>query len=195
MSEVLEKSYIRFFLAIVGMSTLILAAAYTMVQQSTRLSADDQPLSMSQTVKNELEAGSSANDVITGQTINLDSNTNPFVIITDDTRHVLSSTANLNGKTPLPPLGVFDFTSEHGSDHFTWQPADNVRLATRVVSYGNTTGNKGFVITGQSLKPYEDRISTYGELALAAWLAVLAWSFLILVLPERKFRPKTKTKK
>lgn len=195
MSEVLEKSYVRFFLAIMGASTLILGASYTMVQQSTRLSANDQPLAMSQTLKNELESGSSANDVITGQTVDLANNTNLFVIITDDTRHVLSSTANLNGKTPLPPKGVFDYTTEHGSDHFTWQPADNVRLATRVVSYGNAGDSQGFIVTGQSLKPYEERIGTYGELALAAWLAILAWSFLILVLPERKFKPASKSKK
>jgi hypothetical protein len=195
MSEVLAKSYIRIFLAIIGASTLMLGAAYTMVQQSTRLSANDQPEAMAQVVKNELESGSSANDVITGQTVNLADNINPFVIITDDTRHVLSSTANLNGKTPLPPKGVFDYTSEHGSDHFTWQPADGVRLATRVISYGNANDSKGFIVTGQSLKPYEDRIGVYGELALAAWLAILAWSFLMLVLPERKFRPKPKSKK
>ena len=48
-----------------------------------------------------------------------------------------------------------------------------VRLATRMVTYGQPP-NSGFIITGQSLKPFEDRISSYTWIALAAWLACLA---------------------
>ncbi len=190
MKEALSKSHIRIFLAVLGTATLVLGASYTMVQQSTRLSANDIPLSLSQTISNELDSGSSPNDVIASQMVNLASNTNPFIIITDDSKHVLASTAHLNGQTPLPPAGVFSYTDAHGSDHFTWQPADNVRLATRVVAYGTKGKDAGFIITGQSLKPYEDRIQVYGELALIAWFAVLAWNFLVLLLSERKFQTK-----
>lgn len=190
MYDALEKSHIRGFLAVMGTATLILGAAYTMVQQSTRLSANDIPLSLSQTINNELASGSSPNDVITTQTVNLASNNNPFIIITDNSKHVLASTATLNGKTPLPPKGVFEYTSTHGSDHFTWQPADKVRLATRVVSYNSKEQGSGFIVAGQSLSPYEDRINVYGELALAAWFAVLAWNYLVLVLAERRFKSK-----
>lgn len=161
-----------------------------MVQQSTRLSANDIPLALSQTVKNELQSGSSPNDVITTQMVNLAANTNPFIIVTDDSKHVLASTATLNGQTPLPPKGVFEYTDTHGTDHFTWQPASKVRLATRVVTYSDKDHDSGFIITGQSLQPYEDRINVYGGLALAAWLAALAWNYLLLVLPERRFKSK-----
>jgi hypothetical protein len=190
MYEALEKSHIRTFLAVMGTATIILGTAYTMVQQSTRLSANDIPLSLSQSVKNELDSGSSANDVITTQMVNVANNNNPFVIITDDSKHVLASTATLNGKTPLPPAGVFTYTDAHGTDHFTWQPADNVRLATRVVTYGTKNQDAGFIITGQSLSPYEERINVYGELALAAWFATLALNYLILVLTERRIKNK-----
>lgn len=166
---------------------MIIGAAYAMVQQATRLSADDDPLALAQTIKQELVGGSSPNDVINSQLIDLSVNNNPFVIITDSSKHVLASTATLNGQTPLPPQGVFDYTAQHGSDHFTWQPAENVRLATRVSTYQHES-DKGYIITGQSLKPYEDRINTYTALAVAAWLAVLAWNFLFLILPELKFK-------
>jgi hypothetical protein len=191
MYDALEKSHIRVFLAVMGTATLILGTAYTMVQQSTRLSANDMPLALSQTVKNELDSGSSPNDVITSQMVNVASNNNPFIIITDDSKHVLASTATLNGKTPLPPQGVFDYSDAHGTDHFTWQPADKVRLATRVVTYGTKKNqDAGFIITGQSLQPYEDRINVYSELALASWFATLAWNYLVLVLTERRFKAK-----
>jgi hypothetical protein len=45
-----------------------------------------------------------------------------------------------------------------------------------------------YIITGQSLSQAEDRINTYGLLALAAWLAVIAWCFLVLILPERRLK-------
>jgi hypothetical protein len=153
-----------------------------MVQQSTRLSADDLPLSSAQVAKQELQNGSSPKDVVPALKTNLRTDTSIFMVITDGSQHVLASSAVLDGQTPLPPQGVFSFTTYHGTDHFTWEPKSGVRLATRMVSYG-TGSNEGFIITGQSLKPYEDRISTYTWIALAAWLASIAWSYLLILLP------------
>jgi hypothetical protein len=181
----LANMQVRMWLALVGVATLVIGASYAMVQQSTRLSADDLPLTTSQVAKQELQSGSSASDVVPTLKTDLKYDTSVFMIVTDNSKHVLASSAVLNGQTPLPPNGVFSFTSQHGSDHFTWEPRDGVRLATRVTKYGNNPDD-GFIITGQSLKPYEDRIATYTWLALAAWLAVLAWSYLLLLLPRIK---------
>jgi hypothetical protein len=185
MSKDLGGSAWRVWLALVGTATLVLGTSYAMVQQSTRLSADDLPLTTSQTVKQELQAGSSPQDVVPALKTDLKTDNSVFVIITDDSDHVLASSAVLNGKTPLPPSGVFSFTQLHQADHFTWQPQAGVRLATRVVKY-DSGPNSGFIIAGHSLKPYEDRIQTYTWLALAGWLAVLAWSCLLLLLPRGK---------
>ena len=175
----------RIWLALVGVATLVLGTSYAMVQQSTRLSADDMPLTAAQTAKQQLETGSSAEDAVPSLKTNLKRDNSVFVIVTDNSEHVLASSAVLDGQTPLPPSGVFSFTDAHGSDHFTWQPQSNVRMATRVVKYG-TSPNDGFIIAGHSLKPYEDRIQTYTWLAIAGWLAVLAWSYLLLLLPRGK---------
>nr|AIA19206.1 Unknown Function [uncultured bacterium]AIA19305.1 Unknown Function [uncultured bacterium] len=113
------------------------------------------------------------------------------MIVADNDHHVIASSAALDGQTPLPPSGTFDYTAAHGSDRFTWEPKDGVRLATRVVAYGQKP-NSGFVIAGQSLKPYEDRIDVYTELALAAWLASLAWTVLMLLLPTVRKVPRKK---
>jgi hypothetical protein len=190
MQKLLSSKTNRILLAIVGTATLVIGASYTMVQQSTRLAADDLPLATAQTIKIQLENGAAPNDTVPAQSINLRGNNNTFAIVTDNTRHVLASSAVLDSQSPLPPSGVFDYTSAHGTDHFTWEPAINVRLATRVMTYSHGT-ESGYIITGQSLSQAEDRINTYSLLALAAWLAVIAWCFLILVLPERKL---TRTK-
>jgi hypothetical protein len=185
MNRLLGNSLVRSWLAIVGTATLILGGAYAMVQQSTRLSADDLPLTTAQVAKQELQNNSDAKDVVPTLKTNLRTDASLFTIITDNSEHVIASSANLDGQTPLPPRGVFSFTSVHGTDHFTWEPSPGVRLATRVTKYG-ASPNDGFIITGQSLKPFEDRISIYTWIALAAWLATIAWSYLLILLPRTR---------
>lgn len=190
MYEVLGRQSVRLWLAIVGSATLIIGAAYTMVQQSTRESANDVPLAIAQTVKSELESGAAPSDLVSTRKIDLKNNINPFVIITDDSGHVVASSALLNGQTPLPPKGVFSYTAVHNQDEFSWQPAAKVRLATEVLTYGKAP-NSGFIVTGQSLKQSEDRVEIYTKLAVAAWLATVAWVTLMLLILER-FRPRSK---
>lgn len=187
MDKLLGNLQLRLWLAIVGVATLIIGSAYAMVQQSTRLAADDLPLTTAQVAKQELQSGSNPKDIVPALKTNLKTDSSVFTIITDNSKHVLASSATLDGQTPLPPNGVFSFTAQHGTDHFTWQPEAGVRLATRVITYGKSPSD-GFIVTGQSLKQYEDRISTYTYIALAAWLAVLAWSYLLLLLPRTRLK-------
>lgn len=188
MSRLLGNPLVRAWLAIAGVATLTIGAAYTMAQQSTRLSADDLPLTTAQVAKQELQGGSDTKDIVPTLKTNLRNDTSVFMIITDSTQHILASSAVLDGKTPLPPKGAFDFTASHGSDHFTWEPAGGVRIATKITAYGQSP-NDGYIITGQSLKPFEDRIDTFGWIALAAWLASIAWSYLLILLPHAGYKP------
>lgn len=183
MYRLLANPLVRAWLAIVGSATLVLGASYAMVQQATRLSADDLPLTTSQVAKQELQSGSNPKDVVPSLKTNLAYDTSVFMVITDSSQHILASSAVLNGQTPLPPSGVFSFTNYHGTDHFTWVPSPGVRLATRVTKYGSSP-NDGFIVAGQSLKPFEDRISVFTWIALAAWLATIAWSYLMVLLPH-----------
>lgn len=169
-----------------GSATLIIGAGYAMVQQSTRLAANDLPLATAQTVKTQLENGANPSDVVSASRINLRNSNNVFVIVADSSRHLLASSATLDGQSPLPPKGTFEVTAQKGSDHFTWEPTSKVRLATEMTTYGQSP-NSGFVITGQSLSQAENRIDIYTELAAAAWLAVLAWTYLTLLMPQSTF--------
>jgi len=185
MIKPLRDPRFRTWLAIAGTATIVLVAAYTMVQQSTRLAADDLPLATAQTVKHELENGTTPADVIPAIKTDLKTDSTVFVTVTDAQQHVLASSATLNGQPSLPPQGTFDYTSRHDTDHFTWQPQAGVRLATRILTYkiGSTTG---FIVTGRSLSQTESRTDEYGKMALAAWVAVLAWSYVLILLPRSK---------
>jgi hypothetical protein len=178
----------RAWLAVVGTATLVLGGSYAMVQQSTRLSADDLPLTAAQTARQELQNDANAKEVVPTLKTDLRSDSSVFMIITDDSQHVVASSAMLDGQTPLPPRGVFSFTKQHGSDHFTWEPSPGVRMATRVVYFKSKNTGSGFIITGQSLRPYEDRIATYTWIAAAALTAAIAWSYLLILLPTLRVR-------
>jgi hypothetical protein len=64
MQRLLGSPTFRVWLALVGVATLIIGASYAMAQQSTRLSADDLPLTTLQVAKQELQNGSNAKDVV-----------------------------------------------------------------------------------------------------------------------------------
>lgn len=182
-------SHIRVWLAIMGSTTLILGAAYAMVQQSTRLAANDAPTVKAQSLQALLKQDSSPQGLVSDQKISPHTNYGIFTIITDSNGYVQASDLNINGKTPVPPKGVFEYTKTHGQDNITWQPVSGVRLAAHVESYTINQSKDhptGFIVTGQSLKPFEDRINTYTALAAAAWVAALGWSALTLLIPAQK---------
>jgi hypothetical protein len=183
MRELLSRPHFRVWLAIVGTATIVLAAAYAMVQQSTRLSADDLPNVTAQGARRLIAGGEEPEDAVSTVKVDLKTDDSGFIIITDDLRHVQASTAVLNNHTPLPPAGTFDYAQAHGRDKFTWEPQSGVRLATRIITY-KSGDEKGYIITGQSLRPFEDRVDVYTRLAFAAWLATLAWATVILLIPR-----------
>lgn len=182
MKRVWRGPQFRIWLAVIGAATIVLAAAYAMVQQSTRLAANDMPATTAELIKRDLESGANPAEVVPPVKTKLGSDSSVFAVITDESQHVVASSAELSGQTPLPPKNVFEQVKKEGSDTFTWQPNSNIRMATVVVPY-NSDQQKGFVITGQSLEPVEERVKTYTVLALAAWVAMVAWASLALMMP------------
>jgi hypothetical protein len=183
MQDLWRRQGFRLWLAVAGASTLVLGAAYSMVQQEARLSANVGPITTAESAKHLLESGSRPEKVIVGQKANLRSDYHIFSIVTDTNRRILASSAQLDGKTPLPPKGVFDYTAKHGSEQITWEPAKDVRLAIYTTTYKFADGS-GYIISGQPLKITEDRIGKITLIAITAWVIIIAWVSLILLLPK-----------
>lgn len=89
----------------------------------------------------------------------------PFVIVYDDGGRVLASSARLDGMTPAPPAGVFDYVRAHGEERLTWQPRRGVRIAAVV-----TRSVNGFVLAGRNLREVESREALVFKLAALGWL-------------------------
>ena len=179
----------RQWLLIVGTSTIVIGAAYGMVQQSTRLSANDVPEATAQSVVRQARTGGNIASLVPRDKIDLRKDVSSFVIIVNSSNEVQASSATLDGTTPTPPSGALGYTATNQSDWFTWEPVSGVRLAAYMLPLGRNDKqghNYAYIVAGQSLKPFEDRTQKYFNIALAAWLFVIIWTSLavFLKLPE-----------
>ena len=166
------------WLRVVGVGTIILLTAYVLIQQSTRLAADDLPLATAQTISHELADGMAAQAAVPPVKTDLKTDSTVFATVVDSSYKVLASSGQLDGAVSLPPTGSFGGLPATGVNRFTWQPEPGVRIATVIVpfSHGSTSG---FVIAGQSLKQAESRIADYGWITLAGWLGIVLWATFI----------------
>jgi hypothetical protein len=77
---------------------------------------------------------------------------------------------------------VFDSVRQNGEDRISWQPEPGARYAAVVERV--TGAQPGFVLVARSLRETEDRIGVMGQLTVAAYLATLLASIVLVVLVE-----------
>ena len=100
----------------------------------------------------------------------------PFLIVFNDAGQLLGSNAQLDGQTPTPPKGVFDYVRQHAEERVTWQPRHDVRIAAVVVRVHGS--QPGFVLAGRNMREVEARIGDVQTMAGLTWLGMLG---LILI--------------
>jgi len=166
-----------------GFLSLIFAGlAYVLVQQSYRMSANDPQIQIMIDATEALDQGVTPDQLIPSSTpVNLATTLDAFLIVLDDKGQVIASSAQLNGKTPVPSSGVFDSVKNKGQDRFTWQPEKGVRIAAVVDKY-QTADSSGFLLVGRSLKEIEKREMATLILSAGAWVASLIVSMVLAIL-------------
>lgn len=157
---------------------------YGVAQQSLRLGANAVPVTLATDVIYKLENGTAAKSVALPAPVEIFKSLSPFVIILDQNKKVLVSSATLNGITPVIPAGTFDYVAASGQDRITWQPQSGVREAIVIDKYSVGTIT-GYVVAGTSLKETELTIDKIGKDVVAGWLvinifAVISMAFLTL---------------
>jgi len=117
----------------------------------------------------------------------------PFVIVYNDQGQPLASQAVLDGQTPTPPMGVFDYVRQHGEERVSWQPvpgttsnkdeksvlnggmilqrSHGVRIAAVIQRVAGPT--PGFVLAGRNMREVEAREAQVGQLALLTWIGMM----------------------
>lgn len=154
--------------------TVLAATVYAVAQQSIRLAADDVPAQMAEDAAAALDVGASPAQVAGGTAVEISRSAAPVLLVFDQDRRLLASSAVLHGRPPSYPPGVLDTVGRTaGEDRVTWQPEPGVRLATVAVPW-----HGGAVVGGASLKAPEQRTSLLVLIVAAGWAASLGASLV-----------------
>lgn len=170
-----------FFAILISLFSLMI---YGVAQQMLRMSANYVPLQLTTDVVNKLESGFSPNSIVLPAKIEIESSLYPFVMILDQNKKVLITSATLSGNVPEIPSGVFDWVTSNGRDKITWQPFLGVREALIIDKYKNGPMS-GYVVGGATLKLTEDTIDKLGRDILVGWFVINAFAITSIVFLEK----------
>jgi hypothetical protein len=183
--------FLKFFLPLVLVFSVMAMTIYVAVQQDLRQSAYDPQIEIAEDLANYLADGKSPN--IANSQVDISKSLAPFVSVFDGKEQPTFSTGTLNGKPPTVPEGVFAYAKAHSQDRITWQPQPGVRMATVVVYFKGQS--EGYVIAGRSLREVENRTQIVMLDVAAGWAAGIAGSFalsFLFVIASKRFRIKAK---
>ena len=141
--------------------TVLSMTIFVMLQQAIRLTANEPQAQTARDIAQTLNKGEK---YTVPAIVDLDTSLLPFVITTDGTGKVISSSATLNGTPAIPPLGILTSSLPNGENRVTWQPKAGVRLATVVVPYKD-----GFVVVGRNLHDVERLAQLELKLIAMGW--------------------------
>ena len=196
---------LRFWLPQALVVTLLCGLIFAVNQQNLRQSANDPQIQISEETASNLSNNPNHpltiipnndpdNQNITkeDQTIDLSKSLAPFTIIFNSFGQPISSTAKLNGQTPIPPKGVLDYAKNHRQNKITWEPQKGVRLAIVVTYFTEKNSGSpldtGFVLAGRSLREVEKRENNLLYMIGLGWIATLTLSLIstLIFLPNKR---------
>jgi hypothetical protein len=150
--------------------TLVTLMSYLVGQQVLRHTANDPQVQMAHDATIRLAAGADLH-IAGGDLVDPSRSLAPFLIVFDANGRPISSSAVLDGRTPVPPAGVFSYTQTHGEERVSWQPRPGVRIAAVVVPFGGD--HPGFVLAGRSLSEVEASTQKLLMGTFVGWLALM----------------------
>lgn len=179
------ENKIRNWLPLALTITVLCFLLYAVSQQVIRLSANDPQIQLSEEIAYKLKNGQDTSSIIS-DAIDLSHSIAPFSILYDASGYLLYSTATLDGKPPVLPKGVLEFTKEHGQNRVTWQPQKDIRIASVITYYHGQ--HTGYVLVGRSLREAERRVDMLARLIAFGWLCSLAITFVVTMLSSRHYK-------
>jgi hypothetical protein len=154
-----------------AISTVLALALYTIPQQVLRQGANDPQIQLAGDLAARLEQGIAPAEAVPAGSVDIARSLSPFVIAYDDQGRPLASQAQLDGKTPTPPNGVFNHVRQHSEERVSWQPRHGVRIAAVVQRVNGP--HPGFVLAGRNMREVEAREQQVEQMAGLAWIAML----------------------
>ena len=165
--------------------TLISIMVYGTAQQMLRMSANYAPLQLATDAVNKLNSGVLPRSMMLPTSIEISQSLYPFLIILDQNKSVIVTSATLDGEVPAIPQGTFDYVAKSGQDKVTWQPYPGVREALVIDKYKNGPIS-GYVVAGGTLKLTEDTIDKLGRDIFIGWFVINAFAVASIVFFNRR---------
>ena len=173
------KRYLPFG-AVVIVLTIIFGTAYGIGQQILRLSANDPQIQLAHEVAAQLNDGAKIENVVGAYKVNMSQSLATFVIVYDQNGTPVGGTGYLDGTRAKAPIGVLKAADKQSDNRVTWQPKDNVRIASVTVK-----ANNYYVLAGRSLREVEAREQKILQIALSGLVASLLITIMLFVAREQ----------
>ena len=178
------------------LATGLALALYAIPQQVLRQGANDPQIALAGDLVAKLEQGVAPAVAVPAAGLDMARSLTPFVIVYDDQGRPLASQAQVNGQTPAPPQGVFDYVRQHGEERLSWQPilgttsnkdektalnggmalqrSHGLRIAAVIQRVQLANGNSaGFVLAGRNMREVEAREQQVSQMAGFTWICML----------------------
>lgn len=152
-------------LTAIAIITIVIGLIYCAVQQNYRSSANDPQVQIARELQGHLQKG---NPLPFGDSVEMETSLSVFQQTYDKNANPLLSTGYLNGKVPRLPKGVFEYAKTNGEHWITWQPQENVRMATGIVRVN--VGPVAYLVVGRSLNDVEKRIASMTKMIFMGWI-------------------------
>ena len=182
------KSIFRVWLPFAVVATAFCALAYSSVQQVQRHDADDPQIQLAEDAASALNHGAAVNDVLPKNSVEMSQSLSPFVVIYGRDGKPIASSGLLNGQVPEYPKGALVSSLANGENRVTWQPKEDVRVASVVVPYDD-----GFVMAGRNLREVEKREDQTEIYAAITWVLTLAATLVVIALGQLLLMEKEST--
>ena len=168
------------FLPLACVATLLCGLLYAVVQQDLRSGANDPQLQLAEDAARALDGGAGPASVVGSPPVDIAASLAPFLEVFDASGNVLASSARLDGRDPVPPIGVLDHARTSSPNAVTWQPRAGVRIASVTVAWQG-----GTVLAGRSLREVERREDRLLLLVGAGWAGTMVALVVVSVLTAR----------
>jgi hypothetical protein len=164
-------------LAAAALVTGLVLFSHVSVQQAHRQGANDPQIQIAEDGAGALSTGAPAASVVPETDVDLARSLAIWVTVVDASNRPVASSARLDGRVPIPPVGVLEYARKHREHRISWEPRSGVRSAIVACSAGGAV-----VIAGRSLREVEAREANLTVMTIMAWLGVLvtavAWAGL-----------------
>jgi hypothetical protein len=185
MSHLDRRNALRMWLPGALLITFFSLVTYGAVQQSIRAGANDPQIQLAEDTANYLTTTGADPQTLVGIPIDIQKSIAPFGNIYNDKYGVLAGGGAIDGQTPIPPTGVFEYVQAHGEDRFTWEPVKGVRIAAVMTKSERASSSVQYVLLGRSMREIEAREHDLAILIGAAWLIALIVSAVCIIIRLR----------